>query len=294
VHSAIASQRLDHQRITRPGRGGPEEVVAWLGAVQAQEYAAARWGLALRMSRSPTDAEIERACDDGRILRTHVLRPTWHFVGTADIRWMLELTAPRVHQAMSSYTRRLGLDSALLTRAATVFERALGRGPCLTRSELGSELARAGIAAKGIVLALITIYAELEGVICSGPRRNKQLTYALLADRASFKLQLTGNQTPRKRLIEDLNGDKDATLTYLWHLAMQHGGLWVSLAIKPANVKASRRDDPNRMGSYIAPMAQSDADAPPEEMSAGDLETARLYGARIAEIAGRFAPVANA
>jgi len=89
-----------------------------------------------------------------------------------------------VHQAMSSYTRRLGLDSALLTRAATVFERALGRGPCLTRSELGSELARAGIAAKGIVLALITIYAELEGVICSGPRRNKQLTYALLADRA--------------------------------------------------------------------------------------------------------------
>ena len=184
MHNGIASQRLDHQRITRPGRGGPEGVVTWLGAIQAQEYAAARWGLALRMSRSSTDAEIERACDDGRILRTHVLRPTWHFVTPADIRWMLDLTAPRVHQAMSSYTRKLGLDSALMTRAATVFERALGRGPCLTRSELGSELARAGIAAKGISLALIMIHAELEGVICSGPRRDKQLTYALLADRA--------------------------------------------------------------------------------------------------------------
>ena len=199
MQNRIASQRLDHQRITRPWRGGPEEVVAWLGAVQAQEYAAARWGLALRMSRSPTDAEIERACDDGRILRTHLLRPTWHFVTPADIRWMLALTAPRVHQAMSSYTRKLGLDSALMTRAAAVFERALGRGPCLTRPELGRELARAGLAAKGIALALMTQYAELEGVICSGPRRDKQLTYALLADRAPLARTL-----PRDEALGEL------------------------------------------------------------------------------------------
>lgn len=86
-----------------------------------------------------------------------------------------------------------------------------------------------------------------------------------------------------------INGDKLNTLQYFVLLAGQHGGLWVSLAIKPANVKASRRDDPNRMGSYIAPMAQCDADAPPEEMSAGDLETGRLYGARVASIAGRMA-----
>ncbi len=90
-----------------------------------------------------------------------------------------------------------------------------------------------------------------------------------------------------------INGDKLNTLQYFLLLAGQHGGLWVSLAIKPANVKASRRDDPNRMGSYIAPMAQSDADAPPEDMSAGDLETARLYGARVAEVAGRFATATN-
>lgn len=88
-----------------------------------------------------------------------------------------------------------------------------------------------------------------------------------------------------------LNGDKLNTLQYFVLLAGQHGGLWVSLDIKPANAKASKRDDPNRMGSYLAPMAQSDADAAPAEMSAGDLETARLYGARVAEIAGRFAGV---
>jgi len=86
-----------------------------------------------------------------------------------------------------------------------------------------------------------------------------------------------------------INGDKLNTLEYFVLLAGQHGGLWVSLAIKPANVKASKRDDPNRMGSYIAPMAQSDADASPNEMSEGDLETARLYGARVAQVARRFA-----
>ena len=86
-----------------------------------------------------------------------------------------------------------------------------------------------------------------------------------------------------------LNGDKLNTLQYFVLLAGQHGGLWVSLAIKPANLKASRRDDPNRMGSYIAPMAQSDADAAPGDMAEGDLETARLYGLRVAEIARRFA-----
>ncbi|RYB05985.1 flavodoxin family protein [Lichenibacterium ramalinae] len=85
-----------------------------------------------------------------------------------------------------------------------------------------------------------------------------------------------------------INGDKLNTLQYFVLLAGQHGGLWVSLGLKPANVKASRRDDPNRMGAYLAPMAQSDADAAPDEMSAGDLETARLYGVRVAEIAGRF------
>lgn len=85
-----------------------------------------------------------------------------------------------------------------------------------------------------------------------------------------------------------LNGDKLNTLEYFVLLSGQHGGIWVGLDIKPANLKASKRDDPNRMGSYIAPMAQTPADASPEEMSPGDLETARLYGARVALIAGQF------
>jgi hypothetical protein len=159
-------------------------VVAWLGAVQAQEYGPAKWGLALRSPGSPTDAAIERAIDRGRILRTHVLRPTWHFVTPADIRWMLELTAPQVHRRMSTYDRQLGLGADVMTRATGVFERALGEHRSLTRRELGAHLHRAGLPSGSMELAHIAMHAELEGVICSGPRCGKQFTYALLADRA--------------------------------------------------------------------------------------------------------------
>src|SRR5689334_15062795 len=92
----LAAERLANQRISKGALRDPAALVAWFGAVQAQDYAAARWALALRL-RGNADAPIAAALDAGRILRTHVLRPTWHFVAAEDIRWMLELTAPRVH-----------------------------------------------------------------------------------------------------------------------------------------------------------------------------------------------------
>jgi hypothetical protein len=159
-------------------------MVAWFGAVQAQEYGPAKWGLALRSSARTNDAAIERAIERGSILRTHVLRPTWHFVAAADIRWMLELTSPQVHRRMAAYDRQLGLDANVMSRATGVIERALGDRGHLTRRDLGVELHRAGLPSGTRELAHIAMHAELEGIICSGPRRGKQSTYALLADRA--------------------------------------------------------------------------------------------------------------
>jgi hypothetical protein len=195
VNAAIAAERLRNQHITGAGRRQPADVVAWLGVVQAQEYPAARWGLALRMQRASTDAEISRAVDAGRILRTHALRPTWHFVTPADIRWILELTGPRVLRVISHYKRRSGLDARTCTRATAIFERALRVGHHRTRAELGAQLARARIAAKGISLALLTMHAELEGIICSGRRRDTQLTYALLAERAPRARRLSPEES---------------------------------------------------------------------------------------------------
>jgi len=194
MQPVIAGQRFLNQYISRAGHRHPADVVAWMGAVQAQEYAPAKWGLGLRMRDGAVDAVIEKAFEEGRILRTHVMRPTWHFVTPADIRWLLELTAPRVHKRMFPYHRHLGLDALLFRRGTRVIERTLRDGNWMTRPELGDALHRDGLALDSSRLAHLMLYAELEGVICSGPRREKQFTYALVAERAPGALRLSRDE----------------------------------------------------------------------------------------------------
>jgi hypothetical protein len=113
-----------------------------------------------------------------------VLRPTWHFVAPADIRWMLALTGPRINRSHVPYYGKLGLNETVLRRSRAALERALRDGAHLTRTAIGSVLLRAGIKAQGLALALVMMKAELDGVVCSGRRQGKHSTYALLAERA--------------------------------------------------------------------------------------------------------------
>jgi hypothetical protein len=179
----IVQQRLSNQHLAGNPLKTASDVVAWLGAVQAQDYAGAKWAVGQRM-RGADDTSIEQAFNEGTILRTHIMRPTWHFVTPADIRWMLELTAPRVNVANASMNRQVELDDALFARSNQAIAEALVGGQFLTRTELGAVLSRAGIAAEGIRLGYIIHRAELDAVVCSGPRRGKQFTYALLDERA--------------------------------------------------------------------------------------------------------------
>ena len=194
MNAGIAERRLRNQIITRAGLRRPADVVGWFGAMQAQEYEVAKWAIALRMRDGTVDTEIERAFEHGRILRTHVMRPTWHFVTPADIRWLLALTAPRVHRVVASFNRRLELDARTLARGIGVIERALRDRRYLTRTELSDRLQRVGLAMTGQRLAQLVMHAELEGVICSGPRRGKQFTYALIAERAPETPQLSRDE----------------------------------------------------------------------------------------------------
>ncbi|RIQ20739.1 DNA glycosylase AlkZ-like family protein, partial [Jiangella rhizosphaerae] len=181
---------LARRRLRATGLGGPldaatpGEVVGWFGAVQSQDYHPAKWGVAQRLRGAVTDAGLDHAFAEGELLRTHVLRPTWHFVTPADIRWLLALTAPRVHALNAYYYRQAELDDALLRRAADVVTEALAGGEHLTRPEVAAVLERHGIVAAGPRLAYILMFAELEQLICSGALRGKQHTYALLDDRA--------------------------------------------------------------------------------------------------------------
>jgi len=180
----ILRLRLANQRITQ-ALDDPAPVVVTLGAVQSQDYAAARWALGLRLANAH-DASIQRAFDDGRILRTHVLRPTWHFVAPQDIRWLLALTGPRVKATTATRTRALGLDAALVRRTETIIESALGGGKSLTRAELGAALSSGGVTLPDhATLAHLVGQAELDAIICSGPLRGHQHTYSLLEERVA-------------------------------------------------------------------------------------------------------------
>jgi hypothetical protein len=181
----IVRQRLINQGLVKPTLKTAHEVVARLGAVQAQDYAASKWGIAQRTS-GLTDERIDKEIDDGTIVRTHVLRPTWHFVAAADIGWMLALTAPRVHAANAYWYRWLEVDDTVARRSRTVLAKSLRAGKHLTRAELGDALTKAKIQITNPVrLACIVMRAELDGLICSGARRGKQFTYTLLEERVT-------------------------------------------------------------------------------------------------------------
>ncbi len=180
---AFARRRMRAQRLWGTGCERPEEVLQVLAAVQSQEFALARWSLAQR-TRKAEAAAIDRAFAEGAILRTHVLRPTWHFVLAADIRWMLDLSGPHVQARNAHRYRQLELDGKLLARSNAIVAAALEGGRQLTRKELGAALERAGIAAAGSRLGHLMMHAELDAVVCSGAMRGKQHTYALLDERA--------------------------------------------------------------------------------------------------------------
>jgi len=189
----IAPRRLANQHLTGKPFDRPEDVVGWFGAVQAQDYPGAKWAIAQR-TRAISDAAIDQVFADGAILRTHVMRPTWHFVRRDDIRWMLELTAPRVHAANAYSYRKFELDHSVFRGSNRAVATALaGRGQ-LTRTECARVLHEAGIAANGLRLGYLMMRAELDGVICSGARRGKQFTYALLDERAPKARKLERNE----------------------------------------------------------------------------------------------------
>lgn len=214
-HADIAQQRLQNQHITDAACKQPDDVVRWLGAVQAQDYTGAKWAIGLR-TQEIKDADVDRAFTEGTLLRTHVLRATWHFVTPEDIRWLLALTAPHIHATNAFYYRKMELDDTLLARAHALFIEALRGGKQLTRAELRDVLERAGIAigpADTVLrLSLIVMHAELDGIICSGAKRDKQFTYALLDEQVPASKQLARDEALAKLTRHFFTSHGPATL----------------------------------------------------------------------------------
>jgi len=179
---AIIRRRMAAQRLVGDPFATAAEAVAWSGGVQAQEYAEALWSIGMRV-RDATAADVEAACDRDEILRTHVMRPTWHLVAAADLRWLLRLTAPRIQAKNAGRYRQLGLDADTLRRSDETIAATLADGEPRVRRELDAALVAAGIDTAGQRIAHMVLHAELEAVIASGPRRGRHHTYLLLDGR---------------------------------------------------------------------------------------------------------------
>lgn len=193
----LLSLRLQNQRLLDEKFSTVEEAVAWFGATQAQDVPAAKWSLGQRVMAA-TDEKVEEAFNAGKFLRTHVMRPTWHFIMPEDIRWMLELTGPRIAKFMAGYNKQQGITSAILDRAHKIIEKSLQGGNFLNRRELLIKLQEGGIkfAAKerAQMLSYLMIAAEISGLICSGPKVGKQYTYALLEERVPKAARLSRDE----------------------------------------------------------------------------------------------------
>ncbi len=178
----ITEQRLTGLLLRGSGAAEPADVVSHLTAIQAQEHGPARWSVAQRMVGHPRAAAIDHAFDEGLFLRTHVLRPTWHYVAAADLRWLIGLSGPRVDAGNARLYERIGLDAKTLGQSNDVIAEAVALAP-RTRSELAAVLDSRGLAASGLRATCMVMHAELSAVVCSGPMRGKQHTYAAFDQR---------------------------------------------------------------------------------------------------------------
>jgi hypothetical protein len=213
----VARWRLRSQNLVAPHAASADEVVGSLLAVQAENPSQAAWAVAAR-TRRPDQADLATLLDDGAVLRTHVLRPTWHFVRAEDIGWLLDLTGPRVRRVTGQQLRTVhGLDMHSLDRAIAAVTEALAGRRHLTRVLLADQLRERGIEPSGQMLMVLLAHAELEGLICSGAVVDGEHTYALTAERVPAPRRLDRTQALAELALRYFAGHGPATerdLTY--------------------------------------------------------------------------------
>jgi len=219
----IADIRIANHQLSQTGYTTPRQIAAHFGAVQSQDFNSANWAIGVRLSGC-TEKSIHEAFNKGEILRTHVLRPTWHFVAPENIRWMLQLSGKRILQAMKSRDRDLGLTDEIYGKAYRIIEKALDKEDELTRDELTKILHDAGMKADSSHIYHIMMRAEANGIVCSGALREKEQTYALLEKRVPPEKPLTKEESLAKLARIYFTGHGAATLSdFVWWSGLSTG-----------------------------------------------------------------------
>jgi len=193
----IAAIRLVNHQLSETNYITPRQIVAHFGMMQAQDFNSAKWAIGTRLNGC-TEKTINEVFDKGEIIRTHVLRPTWHFVTPENIRWMLQLSAKRIMQSMKSRDSELGLTDEIYTKSYRIIEKALEKDDDLTREELTKIMYAAGMKFDSSQMYHVITGAEANGIVCSGALREKKQTYALLEKRVPEAKPLTKEESLAK------------------------------------------------------------------------------------------------
>jgi hypothetical protein len=236
----IARWRLRSQHVVSPFAGSARAAVGSLLAVQAENSGQAAWAVASR-TRNPDPADLATLLDDGAVVRTHVLRPTWHFVLAEDIGWLLDLTGPRIRRLTGQQLRSAhGLDEPAIDRAVAAVLRALTSRGHLTRAQLADELRERGIPGSGQMLMILLAHAELAGLICSGRAADGEHTYALMAERVPAPRRLERTEALAELALRYFTGHGPATERDLAY--------WATLTL--TDVRTGLRQVRDRLDSF--------------------------------------------
>ena len=212
----IAKTRLISQHINGSKFTTVKGLVGWMGAMQAQDYAMAKWAISTR-APGCTNSMVKAALDKGEILRTHLMRPTWHFVEATDIYWMLELTAPQIRALMRSRDKELELSEKLYKKGNHIIEKALIDEKHLTREEIMQRFEKAKIATDNYRSGHFMLRAELDGIVCSGPMKGNKQTYALVSDRVSKPTAISRDEALKKLAEKYFSSHCPATIAdFIW------------------------------------------------------------------------------
>lgn len=187
-----------------------------MGAMQAQDFGMSFWAIGSRIQGS-TFAQVEQAYNRGDILRTHALRPTWQLVTAEDIRWIISLTRPQILSSIRSRQKELGLTEAVFNKTARILEMAMKGNHHLTREEIGGLLSGEGVDLKDNRLSHLLMWAELEGLICSGPLKRNKITYALFSERVPKSAPISKEEALEKLAKRYFSSRYPATLAdFTW------------------------------------------------------------------------------
>lgn len=189
----LLTLRLANQQVCSHSFIKPKDIVAWMGAMQAQDYAMARWAVGLRLA-APDNKAVQKTIDEGGIIRTHLLRPTWHFVSSENAGWILDLTAPHIQASMKPRLKELELTSRVLSKTLNLMDRLLRDGAHLTRDDIIAVLERNKIATRDQRSSYLLMWAELEKIICSGALKGMKNTYAHFALRVKEQKSLSRDE----------------------------------------------------------------------------------------------------